>query len=70
MEMGAYFTINWPTFAISIWFLVEILQLKRRTKDERDARDAFLESVKPCIQEFKKHFAGKNYISEENWEVR
>ena len=49
MKMRAYFAINLPAFDISIWFLVEILQLKKRTKDARDTRDAFLESVKPCI---------------------
>ena len=43
------FTVNSPVFVILFWFLVEHFKLSARTKDPRDTRDAFLESVYPCI---------------------
>ena len=44
------FTVNSPVFVMLFWFLVENFKLSARTKDARDMRDAFLESVYPCIQ--------------------
>ena len=44
------FTVNSLVFVILFWFLVENFKLSARTKDARDTRDAFLESVYPCIQ--------------------
>ena len=43
------FTVNSLVFVILFWFLVENFKLSARTKDARDTRDAFLESVYPCI---------------------
>ena len=43
------FTVNSIVFVILFWFLVENFKLSARTKDARDTRDAFLESVYPCI---------------------
>ena len=45
------FTVNSPVFVILFWFLVENFKLSARTKDARDTRDAFLESVYPCIDQ-------------------
>ena len=42
------FTVNSLVFIILFWFLVENFKLSARTKDARDTRDAFLESVYPC----------------------
>ena len=44
------FTVNSLVFVILFWFLVENFKLSARTKDARDMRDAFLESVYPCIE--------------------
>ena len=44
------FTVNSLVFVILFWFLVENFKLSARTKDVRDTRDAFLESVYPCIE--------------------
>ena len=41
--------MNSQVFVILFWFLVEHIKLSARTKDVRDTRDAFLESVYPCI---------------------
>ena len=41
--------MNSRVFVILFWFLVEHFKLSARTKDARDTRDAFLESVYPCI---------------------
>ena len=46
---GTRFTVNSQLFCIIFWFLVEHFKLSARTKDARDTRDAFLESVYPCI---------------------
>ena len=43
------FTVNSQVLVILFWFLVEHFKLSARTKDARDTRDAFLESVYPCI---------------------
>ena len=43
------FTVNSLVFVILFWFLAENFKLSARTKDVRDTRDAFLESVYPCI---------------------
>ena len=43
------FTVNSLVFVILFWFLVENFKLSASTKDARDTRDAFLESVYPCI---------------------
>ena len=45
----ARFTVNSLVFVILFWFLVENFKLLARKKDARDTRDAFLESVYPCI---------------------
>ena len=37
-------------YLILFWFLVKNFKLSARTKDARDTRDTFLESVHPCIQ--------------------
>ena len=37
--------MNSQVFVILFWFLVEHFKLSARTKDARDTRDAFLESV-------------------------
>ena len=45
------FTVNSIVFVILFWFLVEHFKLSARTKDARDTRDAFLESVYPCVRD-------------------
>ena len=47
------FTVNSLVFVILFWFLVENFKLSARTKDARDTRDAFLESVYPCIADMR-----------------
>ena len=44
------FTVNSPVFVILVFFLVENFKLSARTKDARETRDAFLESVYLCIE--------------------
>ena len=48
-KAGTRFAVNSQVFVILLWFLIEHFKLSARTKDARDARDAFLESVYPCI---------------------
>ena len=48
----ARFTVNSRVFVILFWFLVEHFKLSARKKVARDTRDAFLESVYPCIEKF------------------
>ena len=48
-KFGTRFTVNSRVFVILFWFLVEHFELSARTKDGQDTRDAFLESVYPCI---------------------
>ena len=43
------FTVNSQVFVILFWFLVEHFKVSARTKDVRDTRDEFLESLYPCI---------------------
>ena len=43
------FRVNSQVFVILFLFLVEHFKLSARTKDARDTRDVFLESVYPCI---------------------
>ena len=55
--------MNSPVFVILFWFLVEHFKLSARTKDARDTRDAFLESVYPCIDNKGQN---KNFIDGES----
>ena len=49
--------MNSQVFVILFWFLVEHFKLPARTKDARDMRDAFLESVCLCITYFSLYLA-------------
>ena len=48
-KTGTGITVNSQMFVIVFWSLVEHFKLSARTKDARYTRDAFLESVYPCI---------------------
>ena len=63
------FTVNSLVFVILFWFLAENFKLSAKTKDARDTRDAFLESVYPCIEKRRTGVFEKTIIIVVHWTV-